>query len=330
MVDSKSGFVAKRERFPERVRRPARAVAAVVLAPLLHGLDRVGLARPIFRAVGRRNALRVQDAWGDYRPSAHDVVICSYLKTGTNWTMQIAHQIAYRGKGEFAHIHDVVAWPDEVHPDFSIPLDDPTPQRSSPTGLRVIKTHLSWDQIPYCEQARYVCVVRDPKEVTVSAYYFLRDVMLGPLMPTVSSWLDLFLSPEFPLGSWAQSAASYWAVRDRPNVLFLSYREMSEDPRKTVSRVAEFMDVELDPSAFAEVCERSSFAYMKSIDDRFYPGAPFPLSAIQGSMMRSGKQGSSSELLTSEQQHLVDERCRAELARLGSDLPYEEICSRVD
>ncbi len=326
-MSNQSEFVARRNRFSEGVRRPALAAAALVLGPLLRALDWAGLAQPIFRAVRDRDKVHLRNAWGDYRPTAHDVVICSYLKSGTNWMMQIAHQIAHRGSGEFAHIHDVVAWPDSVHAEFSIPLDDPTPQRSSPTGLRIIKTHLGWDHIPYSEQARYVCIVRDPKDVTVSAYHFVRDVMMGPLMPRVPRWIELFLDPEFPIGSWAAVAASYWAVHDRPNVLFLSYREMIEDSRKTITRVAEFMGVDLAPDAFEAICERSSFDYMKSIDERFYPGAPFLLSAIRGSMMRRGKQGSSSELLSREQQHHIDEHCRAELLRLGSDLPYDEICS---
>ena len=47
----------------------------------------------------------------------------------------------------------------------------------------------------------------------------------------------------------------------------------------------------------------------------------------QGSMMRRGKQGASSELLSAEQQQRIDEHFRAELAELGSDLPYDEVCT---
>ena len=50
----------------------------------------------------------------DYVPTANDVLICSYFKSGTNWTMQIAVQIAHRGRAEFEHIHDLVAWPDMI------------------------------------------------------------------------------------------------------------------------------------------------------------------------------------------------------------------------
>ncbi len=36
----------------------------------------------------------------------------TYAKSGTNWMMQIAHQLIYHGKGEYNHLHDVVPWPD--------------------------------------------------------------------------------------------------------------------------------------------------------------------------------------------------------------------------
>ncbi len=44
--------------------------------------------------------------------------------------------------------------------------------------------------------------------------------------------------------------------------------------------------------------------------------------------MRKGKQGASNELLTPERQNAIDAACKAELQRLGSDLPYDEICGK--
>jgi hypothetical protein len=76
-----------------------------------------------------------------------------------------------------------------------------------------------------------------------------------------------------------------------------------------------------------EVCRKSSFEYMKSIDDRFspFPSAPWHR---RSEMMRKGRQGASGELLTPEQQAAIDAACKAELQQLGSDLPYDEICGK--
>jgi hypothetical protein len=128
-----------------------------------------------------------------------------------------------------------------------IPVADPSPANLSPTGLRVIKTHYALANVPFEPHSRYIAVVRDPKEVCVSGYFFLRSLVFGPMMPSMSRWVDYFLSPDFEQGSWAKHLASYWAVRERPNVLFLTYGEMKRDLPGTVTRVAELMGSPFHP-----------------------------------------------------------------------------------
>jgi hypothetical protein len=265
-----------------------------------------------------------------YRPTGRDVFVCSYFKSGTNWTMQMAVEIAHRGDARYEHIHDVVAWPDIApRAGYAIPLDDESPALGAPTGLRVIKTHLKLEPVPYSPEARYICVVRDPKDVFVSSYHFTRAMMLGPLMPPVEAWLDVYLSPLAPIGSWAEHVASYWSVRERPNVLFMTYDDMKKDPSGAVDRVAALMGVELTSGERAAVIERSSFAHMKSIGHRFdAPGAPWASSA--GAMMRKGESGVSHELLDTSQQRRIDAYWRAELERLACDFPYDRAFGRAE
>jgi hypothetical protein len=265
----------------------------------------------------------------DYAPKAHDVLVCSYYKSGTNWTMQIAVQIAHRGRGEFEHIHDLVPWPDmTMRAGVAIPLDDDAPQRSAPTGLRVIKTHVALDALPYSQAARYICVVRDPKDVFVSSYHFTRAMVLGPLMPSVEAWLDTYLSQDTALGSWARHVASGWRLRDSGNVLFLTYESMRTDLPAAVDKIAAFMGVALAADERAAVIERSTFAYMKKIGHKFdAPGAPW--ARPEGSMMRRGESGQSAELISAEQQRLIDDYWRAELTRLDCDFPYDAAFARA-
>ena len=252
-----------------------------------------------------------------------DVLVCSYFKSGTNWTMQIAVQIAHRGRADFEHIHDLVPWPDMMdNARYAVPLDDEAPRRSAPTGLRVIKTHMALDALPFSPAGRYICVVRDPKDVFVSSYHFTGAMAMGPLMPGVDAWLDTFLSADAPMGSWAKHLASGWTLRGRSNVLFLTYEGMRADLGAAVDTIAAFMGVELSTSERAAVVERSSFAHMKKIEHKFEaPGAPWV--KAKGAMMRSGKSGSSAELLTTEQQRRIDDYCRGELERIGCDFPYD-------
>ena len=231
---------------------------------------RMGLAKPLaslaFRRIQSEKVKR--RAFAGYEPTEHDVFVATYAKSGTNWMMQIAQQIAYRGAAEFAHIHDLVAWPDAPTPK-AVPLDDMTARDGSPTGLRVIKTHLETAHIPYDEKAVYLTVLRDPKEVLVSAYYFLGGAMGMLSHVGIDEWLELSL--DTVTTGWSVHAASFWAWRDRANVLVVNFREVKEKPRECIERVASKMGVTLTEAELEKVIERSSLSYMKAHESQFQP-----------------------------------------------------------
>ena len=77
-------------------------------------------------------------SFAGYEPTAQDVFIATFAKSGTNWMMQIAQQIAYYGAVEFEHIHDLVPWPDAPFPKIRARLNDPTIVQRSPSSLRII------------------------------------------------------------------------------------------------------------------------------------------------------------------------------------------------
>ena len=295
--------------------------------------ERRGRALGMFRAMAQRQEKRTREKnpFRGYTPGPQDVFVMTYAKSGTNWMMQIAHQLIYHGKGEYDHLHEVVPWPDTViMPGFmkkyAIPLDEATDWRQSPEQKRVIKTHFNWDLLPHSNDARYIAVIRDPKDVFVSNYVFVRDGVYGRGMPTVDTWFDLYMSASFPLGgSWAVNTAGYWAERHRPNVLVLSFKSMKCDLRGTVVKVADFLNIRASDALIDEVCRLSSFDYMKQNDHKYAIGQVVPWRK-PGSMIRTGRQGGSSELLSLERQRQVDRHFIAELQQLGSDFPYAEFC----
>jgi hypothetical protein len=300
-----------------------------VFTPVLRVLEKLGRTERAMAHASKRHRrdLAKKNPFGKYIPDEHDVIVATYAKSGTNWMMQIAHQLAFHGHGEFDHIHCVVPWPDSPPPlgKYAIPVNDPSVWMASPEQKRVIKTHLNWELIPYSEKARYIMVIRDPKDVFVSNYFFAKAIG-GPAIPSVETWFRSFVSENFVMGgSWAVNAAGYWAQRHRPNVLVVSFKSMKRDLKGTVRRVADFMDVRVPEEVSDDVCAQSSFAHMKQIDAKFGVWKMTPWSS-NTTMMRKGTQGGSSELLTPEQQKHIDAYFMGELRRLGSDLPYEEFC----
>jgi hypothetical protein len=264
--------------------------------------------------------------FGDYQPTAHDVVACCYSKSGTTWLLQITVQIAFRGKAEFDDLHQIVPWPDAPQnlARYVIPLSNTSTQELAPTSLRVIKTHYALGAVPFVPGARYIALVRDPKDVCVSFYHYVRRLFWGPLTPSVEHWVNAFLSPDLAPEYWPKHLSSYWEVREQDNVLFLTFEEMKQDLGRAVQRIAHFMDVDLTREEFEQVVHRSSFSYMKQNRNKFDPGQIFPWGAANANLVRRGESGRSDELLSEALQNRIDDHFRNELERLGCDFPYDK------
>src|SRR5262245_37718973 len=85
-----------------------------VAGPIIRVLDRLGRAPSFVASMAERRsrAAKSKNPLNTYTPTSHDVFVAAHVKSGTNWMMQIAHQLAFHGNAEYDHIHSVVAWPD--------------------------------------------------------------------------------------------------------------------------------------------------------------------------------------------------------------------------
>jgi hypothetical protein len=330
---TKAAMVPYKRTPPPFIARLFFATMLALMGPVFWLLQRFKIENKMFAAMRerQRKELATKNPFAGYEPTEHDVFVVTYVKSGTNWMMQLAHQLVFHGRGEFDHIHSVVPWPDTAlmgpMQGYAIPLRDPRVWQASPEDKRVIKTHFRWEHVPYSPKAKYIIVIRDPKDVFVSSYYFF--IKNGPFKSTnmsAASLLELYLSDQFFMGgSWGVTTAAYWAQRDKPNVLVCSFKEMRRDLPGAVKRVAAFLGVHASPDVLQRVAEQSSFAYMKTIDDKFSTGKFLSLGA-PAAMMRKGTEGSSSELISPAQARRIDEYFMNELKALGSDFPYEEFC----
>ncbi|MFT5681165.1 MAG: hypothetical protein ACI8RZ_002071 [Myxococcota bacterium] len=256
-----------------------------------------------------------------FTPTGRDIFVATHMKSGTNWMMQMAAQIAHRGAADFEHIHDLVPWPDT--PDSScVGLDDPRSWEGAPTGLRVIKTHANVGEVPRSEAARYIVVLRDPKEVLVSSYFFAPPILGVAEDITPQEWLRLVQSSRD--SSWLAHTLGWWALRDEPNVLVLHFAEMKADLPGTVDQVAAFMGVSLEAEERATVIERSGLAWMKANNEKFSP-VVFPFSGTRPDMIRSGKSGNAGELYSAAELASIDESYLEALDHMGSDFPYRAL-----
>ena len=221
-----------------------------------------------------------QAAFAGYKPGPQDIIVSTYPKSGTNWIMNICQEIAWHGDAEFEHINSAIPWPDSTMKTPVATLQDLSMAERSAAGLRVIKSHLEAAYVPYSERAKYIVVVRDPKDVLVSAYHFENrffEMMVGDRVP-LNSFVDGFLAKRFIYIDWADHTAGWWAIRHQPNLLFLFFEEMKADLSGTVQKTADFLGVALSAEAFGKVAEKSSYRVMKQNDHKFSPADSLRLS----------------------------------------------------
>ncbi|MFT4926880.1 MAG: hypothetical protein ACI8WB_002979 [Phenylobacterium sp.] len=260
-------------------------------------------------------------AMDGYQPKKQDVFVATYFKSGTNWMLQIAQQIADYGDSTFEHIHDVVANPEAgVYPDLNV-----KPVYQSPSGLRVIKTHQSAPYIPYNESAKYLVVLRSPKEVLVSSYHFFCGIL--NVLPYISfeEWAEIFMAQDSLLDRWIEHTSSYWAWRDRSNVYVVKFDQLKKQPEEEIKTIIALLEIPLNEQQLAQVIERASFKYMKTQQDKFAPArSPFIAKDKTTNMMRKGEAGSKEAADHAALLASIDKICQQKLDHMGSDFPYAE------
>jgi hypothetical protein len=197
----------------------------------------------------------------DYRPRPTDVIITPAGKCGTTWLQQTFHTLRTGGDMDFDDISRVVPWIETAR---SLGLDINAPQRAEPRGF---KSHLTFERLP--KGARYVVSLRDPKDALVSMYRFMEGWFLEPGAVLIAEFAKGTLVERKDGSGYWNHLISWWGQRDNPDVLLLSYEDMTADPASNVRRLAAFCGLPLDDALLALTLERSSLPYMLAHKDRF-------------------------------------------------------------
>lgn len=222
--------------------------------------------------------------WNDFRFRDDDIVISTWSKSGTTWTQQIVAQLLFNG-AENLPVADMSPWLDFRLP----PKDEKLALLEAQTHRRFIKTHLPLDALVYSPKAKYIYIGRDGRDVmwslhnhwvngNAAIYAAVNDTpgRIGPpFEPPPASPRQYFLTwlerDGYPFSSFWDNVRSWWEIRDLPNLLLLHFEQLRADMPRQIRRIAEFLDIRIDPATWPEILEHCSFDYMKQHATRSVP-----------------------------------------------------------
>ena len=205
------------------------------------------------------------------------------------------------------------------------------------THRRIIKTHLPVDALTFSPKARYLYIARDGRDVAWSLYnhhsngnelwYQLLNETpgrVGPPIgkpdPDIRSYFKTWLAEDgAPFWSYWDNIATWWAIRDLPNVKLVHFANLKADPEGEMRAIADFLGCEIPEAQWPQILEHCSFEYMKAHAANVAPlgGAIFDGGAQ--TFINKGENGRWRDVLTAQD---VAEYERTAVAKLGAECAY--------
>ena len=234
----------------------------------------------------------------------NDAFLVSFPKCGSSWTKQIVKLIANNGV-ETGITHDeAIPWIDRMT------LEDINAVVSNP---RFFKSHLPYQLMPgggdpANTEAKYIYVIRNPKDGAVSQYNHMKWMMPSDMIPPWDVALKTITDPASEgthYGPFYNHYLGWWTHRDAPNILILTYEEMKRNPRTAVTSIASFLGYNLTDEVIDKIVIDTSFNKMK---DNKAVNKDYGKEVLlgEGQFMRKGVIGDWRNVFTPEQSATMD------------------------
>jgi|SRR5581483_8025765 len=278
--------------------------------------------------------------WDGFELRSDDIVISTPAKSGTTWTQMICGLLIFQTPDFGRPLDDISPWMEmrlrrraDVHALYG-----------AQTHRRFIKSHTPLDGLPAAPGLTYICVGRDPRDVALSWRNHMANIDFEAAIAALAGAVepgDNFAPPpprpEFdgereaflhwvddptPLPDVAMSLAgtlhhlgSFWAVRDRPDVVLLHYDDLRADLEGEMRRLAGRLGIAVPGERWPALVAAARFDEMRRRADDVAPDTGNRIWKSNREFFHRGTSGQWRDLYDAE----VEARYRARVHELAPD-----------
>ncbi|MAI59132.1 MAG: sulfotransferase [Rhodobacteraceae bacterium] len=252
------------------------------------------------------------ERWVGFDSRPGDIYVCTCYKSGTTWTQMIAALLVFQNTIFPAPLNELSPWIDLVTDTREVMHK----YLAAQNHRRILKTHTPLDGLNWKDDAIYLYVARDPRDVfeSMMSHQANTDVeterALAAEMGNASTVTDLLAKNDeerlkiwltegffdwerdgYPYWSALHHGQTFWRHREQENILFLHYSQLKANLSGEMRKISNFLNIEIDEVIFPDLVKAATFSSMKEKADDLVPGADAKLWKNNSQFFARGKNG---------------------------------------
>jgi aryl sulfotransferase len=280
------------------------------------------VSKPLVRY---RSIIHDSSRWEGFRFRQGDIVISTPPKCGTTWTQMICALLILQSENLPKPLDLISPWLDQQLRS----LDEVVSDLEAQSHRRFIKSHTPLDGLPFDDGVTYIAVARDPRDVALSwdnhmtnldleAMLALREKAVGlddlaELMPNGPpppppedeierywAWMSDPTPVTDSLGGLTftlHHLRTFWAARDRANVVLLHYGDLKADLAGQMRALAKRLEIDVATDGFDRLVDAATFEAMKRNASKVGPNTSETIWHDSGRFFNRGMSGQWRDLI---------------------------------